>query len=197
MFAEFKPVFETEYFNLEAAPEEPCRGNGPYYRMTGPDSVICCVLDQDDRFVMVRQYRPNLETVTLEIPAGGIERGESPLVAARREILEETGLRCPLLPLGKSFSLMMNRTSIMDHLFFGMFPERTPHFVPEPGTEIVLVPRCDLLQFALRGEFLQIAGLGLLQLAGGILQLDLWRSSLREVGERFCRAPEVNWASSE
>ena len=140
---------------------------------------------------MVRQYRPNLEMHTLETPAGGVEAGESPLTAMKREIFEETGLRCPLLPVGDSFRLMMNRTNIKDYLFFGMFPEETQSYSAEPGIEVRRVPRSELLQLALSGEYLQLATLGLLQLVGGVLCVDMWRSPYDAIEEAFLHHPEV------
>jgi len=50
------------------------------------------VLD-DGRIVFVRQYRKSAEQALLEIPAGGIDDGETPEEATRREMVEETGYR--------------------------------------------------------------------------------------------------------
>ena len=195
-FGPFKPVFTTRFFSLEEAVAIGVRSNEPYYRLSGVDSVISCVLDQEDQFVMVRQYRPNLEICTLESPAGGVEAGESPLAAMRREILEETGLQCRLLPVGDSFRLMMNRTNIKDYLFYGMLPEKKTGFTAEPGIEVHRVPRSELLQMTLRGQYLQLGALGLLQLVGGILNVDMWRSTYEEIEEAFSQHPNVSLPSA-
>lgn len=46
---------------------------------------------EDGKILMVSQYRNALERYTLEIPAGGLNAGESTAAAAARELEEETG----------------------------------------------------------------------------------------------------------
>ncbi len=48
---------------------------------------------EDERILMVRQYRNAIERHTWELPAGGLGRGgaEPPMEAAARELREETG----------------------------------------------------------------------------------------------------------
>ena len=53
------------------------------------DSVCMVPLDAAGNVVLVRQYRKPTERVLLEVPAGGIEPGESPEDAALRELQEE------------------------------------------------------------------------------------------------------------
>jgi len=48
-------------------------------------------LTDDGRLVMIRQHRFGIDGPSLEIPGGLVDAGEPPLVAARRELREETG----------------------------------------------------------------------------------------------------------
>lgn len=47
----------------------------------------------DGRIVLIKQYRKPVEKSLLEIPAGKLDRGETPLECARRELEEETGYK--------------------------------------------------------------------------------------------------------
>ncbi len=53
------------------------------------DSVCMVPLDADGNVLLVRQYRKPTESALLEVPAGGIEEGETPEQAAMRELQEE------------------------------------------------------------------------------------------------------------
>ena len=56
-----------------------------------PDWTCTICVTEEGQVVLVEQYRHGLGRATLEFPAGIIEPGEAPLMAARRELVEETG----------------------------------------------------------------------------------------------------------
>jgi ADP-ribose pyrophosphatase len=58
-----------------------------------PGAVVVLAVDDEDRVVVVRQYRHPARRRLLELPAGVLDApDEDPEEAARRELLEETGL---------------------------------------------------------------------------------------------------------
>ena len=56
-----------------------------------PPSVTVLALTDDDRVVLVEQFRPGPGTVVRSLPGGLVDAGEEPATAAARELLEETG----------------------------------------------------------------------------------------------------------
>ena len=67
-----------------------------------PGSIAVVPLLDDNTVVMEVQYRHPVREYLLEIPAGTLEPGESPLICAKRELMEETGYRAQeLVELGK------------------------------------------------------------------------------------------------
>jgi ADP-ribose pyrophosphatase len=58
-----------------------------------PGAVTLLPLLDDGRICLVQEYRVSVGQTLIELPAGTLEPGEDPAVAARRELAEETGYR--------------------------------------------------------------------------------------------------------
>ena len=67
------------------------------WTFTGNRDAVGIVALLGNEILLVKQYRPAVEKETLEIPAGLVEKGEDPEMAAFRELEEETGYRAKKL----------------------------------------------------------------------------------------------------
>ncbi len=62
-----------------------------FYQIKTPAFAVFYVKTCANRVILLRQYKHGIRKVSLTIPGGLIASGESPLKAAKRELLEETG----------------------------------------------------------------------------------------------------------
>ena len=108
----------------------------------------------DGRVVLVRQWRQPVGGFTLELPGGGVEVGEDPGEAVRRELREEAGYEARDLVHLFSLHTSPGRSTEVCHLF-RCRAERLPQG-PEPEpTEFVSVvemPLSEARERAARGE---------------------------------------------
>ena len=68
-----------------------------------PGAVAIIAITDENKLVLVEQYRKALQRTIVEIPAGKLEKGEEPLECAKRELEEETGYECKSIELVASF----------------------------------------------------------------------------------------------
>ncbi|MBV8489383.1 MAG: NUDIX hydrolase [Candidatus Eremiobacteraeota bacterium] len=88
-----------------------------YFVREGSGFVSMLPLTDDGRAVLVRQYRYGADTMTLELPAGSIDRDETPAACAARELAEETGFEAERWELAASYAVEPVRSSARAHVF--------------------------------------------------------------------------------
>lgn len=117
----------------------------PFIVMDAPDWVITVPLlrkDDEDCFIMVKQWRHGAGRLSIEFPGGVINQGESPEDGARRELLEETGFKAQtLLHLGSVYSnpaIMSNKV----HFFAALDLQNTKtlHLDDDEYIELLIEP---------------------------------------------------------
>jgi len=87
-----------------------------------PAVTVVPVLGEE--LVMVRQYRFPVHEVSLELPAGHMEEGESPIECAARELEEETGYRAGRVELLGSYN---PTNELSDQVFHVVLAEELEH----------------------------------------------------------------------
>ena len=104
-------------------------------------AVVIAPIDGDGNVIMVRQYRKAVEKVLLELPAGGVNEGEDPQVAAARELEEETGYTVRTLQRLGGFYLAPGYSSEYIHLFLATdLTKGQPRPEEDEQVETVAVP---------------------------------------------------------
>ncbi|MBB4063149.1 NUDIX hydrolase [Gellertiella hungarica] len=149
----------------------------PYYVISYPDWAVCIALTEDDRLVMVRQYRHGTASIAPELPGGCVDPHDpSPAEAAARELMEETGYGGGELvhvgSMAANPALQTNRIQIA--LMTGARRLAEPQLEPGEELSVELVPLEEALSLAVSGGmeqsmhvaalFAAVAALGRLKL---------------------------------
>jgi ADP-ribose pyrophosphatase len=86
-------VYKGRVFSVEV--EQKRFPNGQQHEVAvvrHPPSVVLIPVAKDGRVILIQQYRPSVERLLWELPAGSVDAGERPEDAAKRECEEEIGL---------------------------------------------------------------------------------------------------------
>ncbi len=118
------------------------------------DWVNIIPLTADRRVVMVRQYRHGSKTVTLEVPGGLLDPGDTPEGGAARELLEETGYQAEeVIKIGVSNpnpAIFNNRCYTF--VARNVMKRHDPMPDSTEDIEVVLIPLADIPDLIRKGE---------------------------------------------
>ena len=133
-------VLDTKWFQIVA--RRPPAFSEPHYSIRTRDYVGVVAVNPKGELLLVRQFRPAVWAITLELPSGHVEPGQTPEEAARTELLEETGHEAERFELLGNFSPDTGRLGNRMWCFFAghAVPTRNPAYQPEAGIEVVLYP---------------------------------------------------------
>jgi len=88
-------------------------------RINHPQAAAIVPFVSDKEIIMVKQYRYALKRETLEIPAGKIDKGESPEECIKRELVEETGFKAKFIKWLYTYAPAIGYSNELIHLYSG------------------------------------------------------------------------------
>lgn len=124
-------------------------------------SGVCVLGLVGDQALLVREMRFAVGGWQDELPAGGIEDGETPEQAARRELVEETGHRARVITSLGSFYPSFGSTDEKIHLFCAECEPEGHALDLDPGEDLSvrLVPYRELVAMTADGRLAHGAGI--------------------------------------
>ncbi|WP_400769992.1 NUDIX hydrolase [Methylosinus sporium] len=140
----------------------------PYYVLEYSDWVHVVALDEEDRLLMVRQYRHGAGVASLELPGGRMDAHESdPIAAGARELLEETGHAAPSLRHLARLSPNPASHANWIHVLYGEGAKEVAPLNLDSGEDIRVerVPWREALALALGGQIINSQHVALLAIA--------------------------------
>jgi len=112
-----KNIHKSKYFELDKVTIE---RNGKTFTkdiITRTPTVIIIPENEKGEIYLVSQYRDSMEKVLIETVAGHMEKGDTPLVAAKKELHQETGLTAKTWEQMGTFYVSANMNAEV-HIFY-------------------------------------------------------------------------------
>ena len=150
-----KLLAHTRILDLQSVPfQHPKRGvKRDFVIVNAPDWVNVIAHTTDDRLVLVNQFRYGINDFSWELPGGVIERGEDPIIAGVRELLEETGYSGDQVRI--LASIHPNPAFIQNHCHLVLVENcrmtHPPAWDPDEEIEVATVPTAEVYERARAG----------------------------------------------
>ena len=151
---ESRRVYEGRVVNLRVDRVKLLSGRSTVREVVEHAPVVAIVaLDGRGNVLLVRQFRLPVKQSLLEIPAGGVDSGESAEEAAQRELQEETGQRAGRLERLASFFASPGYCDEYMHLYLATELEPSALAADaDESIEVVRLPLDEALRLLERGE---------------------------------------------
>jgi 8-oxo-dGTP pyrophosphatase MutT (NUDIX family) len=119
--------------------------------------VTIVALTKRKEALLIKQYRHGVGKILLELPGGGVGIDEEPIVAAKRELLEETGYSSDnIIEIGKVSPNPANHTNLM-YAYIALDAEKVGNQSLDETEEIEVFPTPldEVILMVKNGEMLQ------------------------------------------
>lgn len=164
-------LYEGKVFRLVRQQiQTPSKQDFYYDILEHPGAVTIVPVTSDNMIIFVRQYRPAVGGLLLELPAGTLEKGELPELCANRELREETGMSASNLKKIGEFYLVPGYSTEYQYIFLAQGLSSAPLIGDED--EFLSVEQIHIAQvynMVDMGKFLDAKSIAALTLARPII----------------------------
>ena len=147
-------IYEGRILKLRVDTVKTADGRESIREIVEHDACIAVIaVDAEENILLVKQYRRAPDKELLEIPAGGIDKGEDPEVAVIREMREETGLRPQKVERLCGFYTTPGFCD--EYLYLYLVEDMVPDPLSAedtPGIEVVRVPVSEVRELVSSGK---------------------------------------------
>lgn len=120
-----------------------------------PGAVCVIPVTDEGEVIFVNQFRYALDRVTLEVPAGKLEKGEDPMEAALRELSEETGVRAEHI---EPLDALYTSPALIDEIIYMYIAtgisQGEQHLDDDEFVNVVKIPLNEAIDMVMSGKIL-------------------------------------------
>lgn len=146
-----------------------------FYIIELKDWVNVIAITEDGFYIIEEQYRHGIQSICPEICGGCVDKGETPLEAAKRELVEETGYAGGEWSLIASYAPNTSAMTNLCHCFLAKGVKKVQSQTLEKSEDIVikLITEKELREYMSKDVFLE-----------GIMAASIWKylSNIRKNG---------------
>lgn len=128
-----------------------------FYILEYPNWVNTIAITTEGQFVLIRQYRHGIREINFELCAGVCDEGEEPLVAAKRELYEETGYGNGEWKLWMTISPNPTSMTNTNYCYIATNVEKisTQHLEPTEDISVHLMSKDEVKELLMNGGIRQ------------------------------------------
>ena len=147
-------IYEGKILNLRKDEVRVKSGKTAYREIVEHNGgAVAVAITDENKVLLVRQYRQAMGKEMLELPAGKIEKGENPVETMKRELAEETGYSAENLSLIGEFNPSVGYTDETLYIYMAThLTKGETNFDDDEDLELMEIPLQEAVNLVVKGE---------------------------------------------